>query len=61
MQVWRTPPKEKMVASMELHRTYGGCFDTITDVCWAADGQWLAVASADITARVFSLHPVQGA
>jgi periodic tryptophan protein 2 len=49
------------VAPMQLHRTYGGCFDTVTDVAWSPDGQWLAVASADCTARIFSLNPVPGA
>jgi WD40 repeat protein len=61
LQVWRTPPREKLVAPMQLHRTYGGCHDTVTDVGWSEDGQWLVVASADITARLFSLHPVPGA
>ena len=61
VQVWRTPTRAKRVAPMELHRKYGGCFDTIADICWSDDGQWLAVASEDITARVFSLHPVPGA
>lgn len=61
MQVWHTPARAKRVAPMELHRKYGGCFDTIADVCWSEDSQWLAVASEDITARVFSLHSIPGA
>jgi periodic tryptophan protein 2 len=48
------------LAPMELHRTYGGCFDIITDICWSLDSQWLAVASEDMTARIFSLHPIPG-
>jgi hypothetical protein len=60
MQVWKTPQKEKRMEPMELHRTYGGCFDAIADICWSTDSQWLAVASLDITARIFSLHPIPG-
>ena len=46
---------------MELHRTYGGCHADITDVSWAPDGSCVLVAASDITARIFTLHPVPGA
>lgn len=45
---------------MQLHRTYGGCHDDITSIDWSADGLFMAVASKDLTAHVFSLHPIEG-
>lgn len=59
-QIWVTPGKAKAFAPMRLHRTYGGCFAEITTLAWAADGRYVAVGSADTTARVFSLDPVEG-
>lgn len=59
-QVWKTPSKQKMVSPMQLLRTYGGCADEVTALDWSPDSLWLAAASKDITARVFSLHPVPG-
>ena len=48
------------MAPMQLHRTYGGCHDVITALDWSPDGQFIAVASRDLTARVFSLNPIDG-
>ncbi|KAF6253746.1 WD40-repeat-containing domain protein [Scenedesmus sp. NREL 46B-D3] len=45
---------------MQLLRTYGTCHDTITAIDWSADGQFLAAASKDLTARVYSLNPIPG-
>jgi periodic tryptophan protein 2 len=45
---------------MQLLRTYGTCYDTITAIDWSADGQFLAAASKDLTARVYSLNPIPG-
>ncbi|KAK9845761.1 hypothetical protein WJX81_001752 [Elliptochloris bilobata] len=60
LQVWRTPGVGKSVAPMQLHRTYGGCHGDIAALDWSADSQWVAVASKDLTARVFSLDPIEG-
>lgn len=45
---------------MQLHRTYGTCHDTVTDIDWSADSLFIAVASKDLTARVYSLNPIPG-
>jgi periodic tryptophan protein 2 len=45
---------------MHLHRTYGTCHDTITALDWSSDSQFIAVASKDLTARVYSLNPIPG-
>ncbi|KAK9830156.1 hypothetical protein WJX72_010038 [[Myrmecia] bisecta] len=60
LQVWRTPGFVKTVAPMQLHRTYGSCHDDVTSVDWSADSKWIAVASKDLSARVFSLNPIEG-
>ncbi|GBF92981.1 hypothetical protein Rsub_05817 [Raphidocelis subcapitata] len=60
LQVWNTPSTAKSMAPMQLHRTYGGAHDDITSVDWSPCGQFVAVASKDLTARVFSLNPIPG-
>lgn len=60
LQVWQTPALAKSMSPMQLHRTYGTCHDDITCLDWSADSQWLLVGSKDLTARVYSLNPVEG-
>ncbi|PRW59321.1 periodic tryptophan 2-like protein [Chlorella sorokiniana] len=60
LQVWKSPGLEKSVAPMELHRTFGQCHSDITTVDWSADSQWLVVGGKDLSARVFSLNPIEG-
>lgn len=48
------------MSPMQLHRTYGGCHADITRIDWSACGRFMAVASKDLTARVFSLDPIPG-
>lgn len=57
LQVWRTPSFEKQMSPMQLHRTYGQCHDDVLDLDWSPDSRFVAVASKDIVARVFSLSP----
>jgi periodic tryptophan protein 2 len=57
VQVWRTPSFEKQMSPMQLHRTYGQCHDNVLDLDWSPDSRFVAVASKDIVARVFSLRP----
>ncbi|DBA78910.1 hypothetical protein WJX77_008158 [Trebouxia sp. C0004] len=59
VQVWRTPGFQKSVAPMQLHRTYGQCHADVTALDWSQDSQWIAAASKDLSARVFSLNPIQ--
>lgn len=58
--MWRTPALAKEFTPFALHRTYGGPFDDLTCVDWSADGFWLLTGGRDLTARVFSLDPVNG-
>jgi periodic tryptophan protein 2 len=51
---------EKQLAPMRLHRTYGTCHDTITCLDWSADSAFITVGSRDLTARLYSLHPIPG-
>uniref|UniRef100_A0A383VAW3 Small-subunit processome Utp12 domain-containing protein n=1 Tax=Tetradesmus obliquus TaxID=3088 RepID=A0A383VAW3_TETOB len=60
LQVWHSPGFDKQLSPMQLLRTYGTCHDTITDIDWSADGQFIAAASKDLTARVYSLNPIPG-
>jgi periodic tryptophan protein 2 len=60
MQVWHSPGFDKQLSPMQLLRTYGTCHDTITAIDWSADGQFIAAASKDLTARVYSLNPIPG-
>jgi periodic tryptophan protein 2 len=50
----------KQLTPMRLHRTYGTCHDTITALDWSADSAFIAVASKDLTARVYSQNPISG-
>jgi periodic tryptophan protein 2 len=50
----------KQLTLMQLHRTYGTCHDTITALDWSEDSQFIAAASKDLTARVYSLNPIPG-
>lgn len=59
-QVWHTPSMAKQLTPMQLHRTYGTCHDTITALDWSADSRFIAAASKDLTARVYSLNPIPG-
>ena len=60
LQVWLVPGLAKTVSPMQLHRTYGHCHDDVTAIDWSADSLWVAAASKDLTARVFSLDPIEG-
>ncbi|WIA36397.1 hypothetical protein OEZ86_007709 [Tetradesmus obliquus] len=60
LQVWHSPGFDKQLSPMQLLRTYGTCHDTITAIDWSADGQFIAAASKDLTARVYSLNPIPG-
>ena len=50
----------KTTAPMQLHAQYGGCHADITALDWSQDGQWVAVVSKDLAARVYSLQALAG-
>jgi periodic tryptophan protein 2 len=45
---------------MHLLRSFGGCHADVVAIDWSPDSKWIAVASKDLTARVFSAEPVPG-
>ena len=60
LQIWKTPGFVKTTAPMQLYRQYGGCHADVTALDWSQDGQWVAVVSKDLAARVYSLHALTG-
>jgi len=60
LQIWRTLGFVKTTAPMQLYRQYGGCHAAITALDWSQDGQWVAVVSKDLAARVYSLSALEG-
>ncbi|KIK70124.1 hypothetical protein GYMLUDRAFT_187734 [Collybiopsis luxurians FD-317 M1] len=61
IQVWQTPNHlAREFAPFVLHRTYTGHMDDVLSVHWANDSQCFITTSRDMTARLFTLHPVEG-
>ena len=55
-QVWRAPTHAKVMAPLQLHRSFGGCADSITTLDWSPDSAWIAVGSKDLTCRCALLN-----
>ncbi|KAL5499177.1 PWP2 [Sanghuangporus vaninii] len=61
VQVWKTPSLlARSLVPFELHRTYTGHFDDVVNVEWAPDSSCFITTSKDMTARLFTLNPVEG-
>lgn len=67
VQVWQTPsvPGSDGTGELEfapfiLLRDYAGHFDTIQNIHWSGDSRFFLTASKDLTARVWSLVPLEG-
>lgn len=61
VQVWRTPNHLiREFSPFNLHRTYTGHHDEITSIEWAPDSKSFLTSSRDMTARLFTLDPVEG-
>ncbi|KDQ23439.1 hypothetical protein PLEOSDRAFT_1114438 [Pleurotus ostreatus PC15] len=61
VQVWRTPNHlVREFAPFVLHRTYTGHHDDVLSIQWSPDSQWFMTSSRDMTARLFTLNPVEG-
>jgi len=64
LQVWRTPgfdeARERQFAPFVRHRTYHGHYKGITSVSWSGDSRFLVTTGSDLTARVWSLDPIEG-
>ena len=60
-QVWRTPSHlAREFAPMVKHREYTGHFDDVLSVEWAPDSRAFLTTSKDMTARLFTLDPLEG-
>ena len=61
VQVWRTPSMlVREFAPFVLHRTYVGHADDVLSITWSKNGRFFLTTSKDMTARLFSLHPIDG-
>ncbi|KAE8216232.1 hypothetical protein CF327_g579 [Tilletia walkeri] len=63
MQVWRVPgilTAASDFAPFVLHRTYVGHHNDILSITWSKDDQFILTTSKDLSARLYSLHPLQG-
>ncbi|KZT03785.1 WD40 repeat-like protein [Laetiporus sulphureus 93-53] len=61
VQVWRTPNHLiREFAPFNLHRTYTGHHDEVLSIKWSPDSQCFLTTSRDMTARLFTLDPVEG-
>ncbi|KAI5852995.1 WD40-repeat-containing domain protein [Morchella snyderi] len=62
IQVWRTPnvDEEREFAPFIKHREYVGHYDVVSSITWSSDSRFLLTASKDLTAKVFSLNPMEG-
>lgn len=61
VQVWRTPSHlAREFAPMVKHREYTGHYDDVLSVCWAPDSRGFLTTSKDMTARLFTLDPLEG-
>ncbi|KTW29763.1 hypothetical protein T552_00970 [Pneumocystis carinii B80] len=61
VEVWRSP---KLGDDLEFspfvrHRVYTGHHDTIKTITWSSDSRFFLTASKDITARLYSLDPME--
>ncbi|KAF8889622.1 quinon protein alcohol dehydrogenase-like superfamily [Infundibulicybe gibba] len=61
IQVWRTPNHlVREFAPFVLHRTYTGHHDEVLSIQWSPDSKCFITTSRDMTARLFTLDPVEG-
>ncbi|KAF7318872.1 Small nucleolar ribonucleoprotein complex subunit [Mycena chlorophos] len=61
LEVWRTPNHlAREFAPFTLHRTYTGHHDEVLSVQWAPDSSCFITTSRDMTARLFTLDPLEG-
>ncbi|KAF9010038.1 WD40-repeat-containing domain protein [Cyathus striatus] len=61
VQVWQTPNHlVREFAPFNLHRTYTGHHDEILSIQWSHDSKCFITTSRDMTARLFTLNPVDG-
>lgn len=42
------------------HREYTGHYDAVNNITWSSDSRFFLTASKDLTAKVYSLNPIEG-
>lgn len=61
IQVWQTPSHlVREFAPFNLHRVYTGHYDDALSICWSPDSSCFLTTSKDMTAKLYTLHPVEG-
>ncbi|POY71835.1 hypothetical protein BMF94_5196 [Rhodotorula taiwanensis] len=61
VQVWQTPSHlAREFAPFVLHREYTGHYDDVLSITWSADSRFFLTTSKDMTARLYTLYPVEG-
>ncbi|OZJ06598.1 hypothetical protein BZG36_00413 [Bifiguratus adelaidae] len=60
VQVWRAPGYIREFSPFVLHRTYTGHYDQTTSINWSSDSKYFVSGSKDMSARIFSLDPIEG-
>ncbi|KAG6868134.1 hypothetical protein C0993_007257 [Termitomyces sp. T159_Od127] len=61
VQVWKTPNHlVREFAPFTLHRTYTGHHDEVLSIQWSPDSKCFLTTSRDMTARLFTLDPLEG-
>ncbi|CAG8579166.1 16574_t:CDS:2 [Rhizophagus irregularis] len=58
--IWKSPGFNREFAPFVLHRKYTGHFDDVTSITWTSDSRFFISTSKDMTARIYSLHPIEG-
>ncbi|KAI0302427.1 WD repeat protein [Multifurca ochricompacta] len=59
IQVWKTPNHlVREFAPFNLHRTYTGHHDDVLSIEWSPDSQCFITTSKDMTARLYTLNPL---
>ncbi|KAF8483850.1 WD repeat protein [Russula ochroleuca] len=59
VQVWKTPNHlVREFAPFNLHRTYTGHHDEVLSIVWSPDSQCFITTSKDMTARLYTLDPL---
>ncbi|KAG9302928.1 hypothetical protein G9A89_022345 [Geosiphon pyriformis] len=60
IQVWRSPGFNREFAPFVLHRKYTGHYDDVISITWAPDSNYFLTTSKDMTAKIYSLNPMEG-
>jgi len=61
IHVWKTPSHlVREFAPFVLHRVYTGHHDDVTSICWSKSSRFFITTSRDMTAKLYTLNPVEG-